>query len=190
MPHERSVFDKPDFFEESLEFLVSRNEDQSFPSGTAALDVCCGDALFARCLAERRCFEHVFAMDMGWSALKDAREAAESEGIGPDHGLLLARADAQQLPFRPETLDCVVCTLGLHNVDDPLKAMRSIQLALKVGGRLWATSFTYSKRSWFSSKADVERLVREAGLSIDRLEYSEKGGLFILRAMKLPPSAT
>eukprot|EP00931_Biecheleriopsis_adriatica_P029194 TRINITY_DN17368_c0_g1_i1.p1 TRINITY_DN17368_c0_g1~~TRINITY_DN17368_c0_g1_i1.p1 ORF type:complete len:356 (+),score=67.88 TRINITY_DN17368_c0_g1_i1:24-1091(+) len=187
MLDETSRGERPDFFEESLDFLVGHNQDQSLPSQTAALDICCGDALFARCLAEKRFFQQVFAMDMSWSMLKEARELSESEGIGPEHGFLLARADAQQLPFRPETLDCVVCALGLHNVDDPLEAMRSMQLALKFGGRLWATAFTYSKQSWFSTKEDVERLVREAGLSIDCLDYSDS--FFVLRAMKLPSGA-
>lgn len=48
----------------------------------------------------------------------------------------LCRAHAEQLPFRDESFDAVVCTLVLCTVRDPMRALAEVRRLLKPRGRL------------------------------------------------------
>lgn len=123
-----------------------------------ALDVGCGDAFMARRLAQSGKFSRVYAVDTSWRQLDSARQAAEEERTGPEDGLFLLRADAQALPFRDCQVDCVSWGLGLHTVEDPAVALKSIFSVMRPGGKLFATTIM----SGYIPE-DIARMAAEAG---------------------------
>jgi demethylmenaquinone methyltransferase/2-methoxy-6-polyprenyl-1,4-benzoquinol methylase len=63
-----------------------------------------------------------------------------------DRGILrnlrVAIADAERLPFRDESFDCVTIGFGLRNVTDKLAALASMGRVLRPGGRLLVLEFS------------------------------------------------
>lgn len=53
-----------------------------------------------------------------------------------DNPWLDRRVDAMALPYAPGSLDAVICSHMIHHVPRPVALIRSIQAALKPGGRL------------------------------------------------------
>ena len=88
-------------------------------SAGAVLDVGCGDAFYARRFASSGAFGEVYAFDISWPSLEQARELAEAEGFGPQD-LLLAQADLLELPFGDGQLDAVMWGNGMHLIGDTI----------------------------------------------------------------------
>lgn len=123
-------------------------------------DVGCGEGFMGRRLLQEG-FESVIAMDNSWMALEQAREAAEREGLGPEQGLLLLRADMQRSPFREESIDFVWWGMGVHTVQDPGVVLAQLAKALKPGGRIMATTYG---RPGYRNK-ELEEQAKLAGFS-------------------------
>merc|ERR1719436_1917654 len=136
----------------AMQYFQGLNEERLVGSGRASeasdenmarrgivLDLCCGDGLMTRRFAQSGRFERVFGLDISRKVLEKSREAAEMERTGPEDGLLLARADAQALPFADGTIDFVWWGLGMHMVKAPELAMKELFRVLKPGGRFMAT---------------------------------------------------
>jgi len=69
-------------------------------------------------------------VDLSPGMLEIARRRAEELGLDVD----LREADAQALPFRKESFDTVVCTLGLCGVPDERVAVAEMHRVLRPGG--------------------------------------------------------
>ena len=60
-----------------------------------------------------------------------------------------AGADAQALPFQPDTFDGVTVCYGIRNVEDRARAYGEFLRVLKPGGRLTILEFSRPRRAWF-----------------------------------------
>lgn len=132
-------------------------------SGGTILDVGCGFGYHACRFAQSKRFDKVFALDVDWKMLEVTRNAAEGQGVGPDEGLLLLRADVQDLPFLDESVDFVWWGMGLHKIQDRGLAIASVSRVLRPGGRLLATSIP--SRMPGGTAEDIEQKAKNAGLS-------------------------
>jgi demethylmenaquinone methyltransferase / 2-methoxy-6-polyprenyl-1,4-benzoquinol methylase len=73
---------------------------------------------------------------------------------GVVRGVDYALANAEQLPFRPGTFDCVTIGFGLRNVTDQPAALASMQQVLKPGGQLLVLEFSKPTSSLLSKIYD------------------------------------
>jgi ubiquinone/menaquinone biosynthesis C-methylase UbiE len=104
-------------------------------------------------------------------------------------------APAEKLPFTDVTFDCVVSTLTLCTVGDPVAALAEIRRVLKSGGRLlfaehgrsesaararWQDRLNPLQRWWACGcnlNRPIERLIRDAGFNIQSLDRSPLPGV-------------
>lgn len=128
--------------------------------GGVVLDLGCGWGYIAKRLAQTGNYDLVLASDVAWSPLEIGRADIENEGVGPEQGLLMLRADAQELPFKSETADYVYGGMCLHKVADPAAALREVSRVLRPGGKLYATLIPGMKLK----QERVEVWAKEAGL--------------------------
>ena len=61
---------------------------------------------------------------------------------GATGNVQVVQADAQQLPFDDNSIDCITIAFGLRNVTDKEAALRSMRRVLKPGGRLLVLEFS------------------------------------------------
>jgi ubiquinone/menaquinone biosynthesis C-methylase UbiE len=122
--------------------LLDHLELDAIPAGATVLDLACGPgdpALeIARRLAGRA---RVIATDLSPGMLAIARERAARAGLA---NLEFREADAQALPFPPETFERVSCRFGIMLMADPLAAALEAARVLLRGGffgfTVWAES--------------------------------------------------
>lgn len=151
------------------------------PAGGIVVDIGCGLGYVAQRLAESEAFDLVFALDVDWRQLEAARIAAEDAGIGPDQGLLLLRADGQELPFCDNSLDFAWWGMGLHKVQDAGTALRSVARVLRPGGLLLATTIASPLPG--RRPEDLQRKALEAGYAEAVVEQPRASEL-VLRAKR------
>lgn len=144
----------------ALRFFEEAAPGAGAARGGALLDLGCGDGLMARRFAQSGRFRRVFALDLSRGRLEAARRAAEEERLTPEDGLLLARADALELPLRRGAVDFVWWGLGPHVVRDLPAALRSVFGVLRPGGRLLATTLSEA-----FMPEELARMATEAGFS-------------------------
>jgi arsenite methyltransferase len=112
------------FWELPLEWL-------DIPPGGVALDVGSGPGNVTAALA-RAAGPDALALGVDISEPMLAR-AVRAEA-GPQVGFL--RADAQQLPFRDETVDAAVCIAVLQLIPNPAATLAEMARVLRPGGRM------------------------------------------------------
>jgi SAM-dependent methyltransferase len=96
----------------------------------AILDIACGTGIVARLAARRLRRGHITGLDLNPGMLAVARNTpAEGAAISWMEG------SALDLPFRSETIDVVVCQLGLQFFPDQGKALGEMCRVLKPKGR-------------------------------------------------------
>mgnify|MGYP001241551344 FL=1 len=61
---------------------------------------------------------------------------------GATGNVQVVQADAQQLPFDDNSIDCITIAFGLRNVTDKAMAMRSMLRVLRPGGRVLVLEFS------------------------------------------------
>jgi demethylmenaquinone methyltransferase/2-methoxy-6-polyprenyl-1,4-benzoquinol methylase len=119
-------------------FTASRS---GLRAGDRALDVAAGSAdlsvLLARQVGDTGC---VVVTDINASMLATGRDRLLNEGMAANVDYVLA--DAEALPFRDSSFDCVTIGFGLRNVTDKAAALRSMCRVLKPGGRLLILEFS------------------------------------------------
>ncbi len=110
--------------------------------GNVALDIAAGSgdlsAGFARQVGPSG---RVFVTDINARMLAVGRDRLTDAGIVGTVEYL--RADAEQLPFRSRSFDCVSIGFGLRNVTDKAAALSSMRRVLKPGGKVLVLEFSH-----------------------------------------------
>ena len=135
----------------------------------------------------------VVATELDLASLERLADKARSRDVRAR--VLPVAADALYLPFADATFDGLVCSLALCTIPDPLLALREAQRVLKPGapvrllehvrsdGALWARIQDAVAPAWrrvaggCRLNQDTERIVREAGLQIEKVE--RRSGLLL-----------
>lgn len=153
------------------------------PRGTAVLDVPCGGGLALRGLRRDQDVRYV-AADISPVMLDRTRRQARRRGLDIE----AVGADVVRLPFADNEFDMCVSFNGLHCLPDPASAARELARCLRPGGRLIGDTIIRSA-GWrqnlaiaafrrvglfgrVGTAADVWRWLTDAGLHVDRLEWS------------------
>ena len=112
--------------------------------GQRALDVAAGSGDLAAGLARRVGKEgRVVVTDINASMLEQGRTRLLNSGFAGNVDYVLA--DAETLPFAPQTFHCVTIGFGLRNVTDKGRALASFFNVLKPGGRLLVLEFSQAQ---------------------------------------------
>jgi demethylmenaquinone methyltransferase/2-methoxy-6-polyprenyl-1,4-benzoquinol methylase len=108
-------------------------------AGDRALDVAGGSGDLARALARRvGPTGEVWLSDVNRAMLRAGRDRLLDDGII----LPLAQCDAERLPFRDASFDCVTVAFGLRNMTRKEAALAEMRRVLKPGGRLLVLEFS------------------------------------------------
>ena len=78
--------------------------------------------------------------DINASMLNVGRERLLDRGISGN--VRFVQANAENLPFPPNSFDCITIAFGLRNVTDKQKALESMYQVLKPGGRVLVLEFS------------------------------------------------
>jgi len=95
--------------------------------GGRVLDLACGTGILFPKLVKR--FKTVVGLDYSFPMLSVAKEK-------PFNNVYLVRGDALELPFKENSFDTVVLSLGLRHFPDIGKSLKEIHRVLKEGGEL------------------------------------------------------
>jgi len=107
--------------------------------GDRVLDVAGGSGDLALALARRvGPTGEVWLTDVNRAMLEVGRDRLLDDGLV----LPLAQCDAEQLPFREASFDCVTVAFGLRNMTRKEAALAEMRRVLKPGGRLLVLEFS------------------------------------------------
>jgi demethylmenaquinone methyltransferase / 2-methoxy-6-polyprenyl-1,4-benzoquinol methylase len=113
---------------------------------STVLDLASGSGDLARSLARQVGPKgKVYASDINFSMLKEG--IAKSLDTGLYENIHYVLADAENLPFKSSTFDCVMISFGLRNVTRKEEALKSIYRVLKPGGKLVILEFSHPSSS-------------------------------------------
>lgn len=119
--------------------------------GDAVLDVACGTGFAARAAADAAGEgARVAAVDLNPAMIAHARSVTPST-----RGIEWREASALELPYDDATFDVVLCQQGLQFFPDPVAGLREMARVLRPGGRLGATVWAASERSFLELEADM-----------------------------------
>ena len=122
--------------------------------GQRALDVAGGSGDLARGLAAQVGESgRVWLTDINPAMLEQGRRRLVDAGIAGN--VEYALADAEDLPFEPDSFDCVTIGFGLRNVTRKDKALASMHRVLKPGGRLLVLEFSHPASAGLKSVYDA-----------------------------------
>ena len=108
-------------------------------TGETVLDVASGSGDLASAFARRVGAEgQVWMTDINGAMLARGRDRMLDEG----RALPLAQCDAEKLPFRADSFDCVSVAFGLRNMTHKDAALAEMRRVLKPGGRLLVLEFS------------------------------------------------
>jgi demethylmenaquinone methyltransferase/2-methoxy-6-polyprenyl-1,4-benzoquinol methylase len=109
--------------------------------GQAALDLAGGTGDLASGLARQvGPSGHVVLADINRAMLARGRDRLLDRGIS---GVTCVQADAERLPFRDASFNCVTIGFGLRNVTDRAAALAAMARVLKPGGQLLVLEFSH-----------------------------------------------
>ncbi len=110
-------------------------------SGEFVLDLAAGTGDLTRLLARRAGPTGMVVMsDINGAMLDVGRDRLLDNGLV--EGIELLQANAERLPVRDNTFDCVIIGFGLRNVTDKATALKEMTRVLKPGGRLLILEFS------------------------------------------------
>lgn len=95
----------------------------------------------------------VILADINESMLRIGRDRIIDAGAVENVSFSLA--DAENLPFRPDTFDCVCIAYGLRNVTDKDAALKSIYGTIRPGGRLVVLEFSKPRHQFIGKAYDM-----------------------------------
>jgi len=108
-------------------------------TGERVLDVASGSGDLASAFASRVGADgQVWLTDINGAMLARGRDRLLNEG----RTLPLAQCDAEKLPFRADSFDCVSVAFGLRNMTHKEAALAEMRRVLKPGGRLLVLEFS------------------------------------------------
>ncbi len=148
---------RPEWRKNFVDYL--RPLEPSWLKGKRVLDVGTGSGRHAREAAELGA--EVVAVDLG-EAIEVARRNLPPE-------VLTVQADAEQLPFEPESFDMVMSIGVLHHLHDPAAALRSIARYVRPGGFLHVYLYWRPPYQWHRA---VLKLVSAARHGTVRLPHA------------------
>jgi ubiquinone/menaquinone biosynthesis C-methylase UbiE len=127
--------------------------------GSRVLDIACGAGSQTLSAARRVGAKgHVIASDISETMLQHVRENIRTAGL---QNISTLRGAADELGISPESIDAVICRLGLMLFPDPKSALNSIHHALKPGGKVAVVVFTTPAANPHRAKA-MQILLRHA----------------------------
>lgn len=142
-----SVADKYDLMNDLMSFGVHRLwkryaiEMSAVRPGQTVLDIAGGTGdltlKFARQVGPQG---QVFLADINASMLGVGRNKLLDQGCAGNVNYV--QANAESLPFKDNSIDCITIAFGLRNVTDKQKALNSMTRILKPGGRLLVLEFS------------------------------------------------
>jgi 2-polyprenyl-3-methyl-5-hydroxy-6-metoxy-1,4-benzoquinol methylase len=164
------------------------------------LEIACGTGTLSRMIS----YSHYIGLDISPAAIEVAQEKskqAESASGGNPPSYEAADFHNWLLPDQP--FDLVICIDAISSIRDQEVAMRKFARALRPGGQLVITTinrFVYNRIrrnaavrlesgpvSHWLSRAELNSLVREAGLVIDKsYTIMPRGDMGILRIVNSP----
>ncbi len=107
-------------------------------SALRVLDVCSGTGDLAFSFARAGC--RVFGGDFCFEMLERG-ENKRGMRKGGERVRFFA-ADAQRLPFAPDTFDCATVAFGIRNVQDPVQGLRDMARVVRPGGKVLVLEFS------------------------------------------------
>lgn len=94
----------------------------------------------------------VVLADINASMLRVGRDRLIDKGI--TQNVMYTQLNAEQLPFAPDSFDCICIAYGLRNVTDKDAALRSMFSVLKPGGRALVLEFSKPRNDLVSKVYD------------------------------------
>jgi ubiquinone/menaquinone biosynthesis C-methylase UbiE len=146
------------------EDLVNRAQPRA---GEAVLDIACGTGVVARLTANRVARGQVIGLDLNAGMLAVAR------GV-PNEGAPISwvEGSALDLPFRSDSLDVVLCQLGLQFFPDQGRALREMRRVLRASGRAALSVYSPIERTT-GANAFVLALEEVLGTDSSRIKRGE-----------------
>ncbi|XKM13006.1 bifunctional demethylmenaquinone methyltransferase/2-methoxy-6-polyprenyl-1,4-benzoquinol methylase UbiE [Orbaceae bacterium ac157xtp] len=155
-----SVADKYDLMNDLMSFGIHRLwkkqtiEFSSVRTGQKVLDLAGGTgdltAKFSKLVGDSGL---VVLADINNAMLNVGRDKLRDKGVFKN--IEFVQANAEALPFKNNTFDCVTISFGLRNVTNKQKALESMWRVIKPGGRLLILEFSKPEYQILSKAYDV-----------------------------------
>lgn len=177
------------------EFLYNLDTTPEELSGSTLLDGGCGNGELTRAVAEYG--PEIVAMDFSRS-VEGARKRLFEKGFPVSHRVHYLQGDILNFPLRPHGFDMVHTSGVLHHTPSTYRAFRSIQRAVKPGGKLYVQLYRLRPR-WIhavnvSLRAVTTRLPLRLIYALCYVASPVHGALsrlmHALRGEPAPPKAT
>ena len=121
--------------------------------GHKVLDLASGTADLAALACKRVGKQgQVLVTDINHAMLQVGRDRMLDDGHAANTGFL--QVNAEQLPFKDNTFDCVMMAFGLRNVTHKEKALQAMHRVLKPGGRALILEFSTPRSACLSKLYD------------------------------------
>lgn len=143
------------------------------------LDVGCGPGRISTRLARLNAKFSIEGIDLSQNMLDLAAQTAARNGVSQTTRFSIG--DAKQIPFPDETFDMVICHNFLHQLPDPLVALKEINRVAKRNGAILIRDVRRLAEPWMSAMlpffclgqgAILKRLTRDsyhAGMTFEEL---------------------
>ncbi len=161
----RPAFDHPDVQAGAVGALV--------PPGLEVVDIGTGTGALLPLLAATGA--RVTAVDASAAMLTRARALCKREGLNE---VVFEQADIQDLPFAADRFDAAYCSMVLHHVARPERALSEMARIVKPGGKVVVMAFTRHNLVWLReelahqwlgfSREETNDMFRRLGLRVDR----------------------
>lgn len=156
----RSVAPKYDLMNDVMSFGMHRLwkrftiQQAAMRPGQVLLDVASGTGDLAKAFAKIvGPTGKVIMTDINEAMLQVGRERLEDAGIMGNVECVIA--DAENLPFPDNHVDCITISFGLRNVTNKLNALKSMYRVLKPGGKLLILEFSHPENPVLNKLYDV-----------------------------------
>lgn len=143
--------------------LALLNDWTNVQSGEYVLDLGTSTGLYARGLAAMPASPTIFAVDLAWAMLREAKGYIRRE---QRKGIVLMRAAAENLPFHDASLDAVVVGGSLNEMRLMSVALREAYRVTRPGGRMFVMSLT---RAPNASIRLLQRFLQTGGIKFPAL---------------------